>query len=340
MKKFILILVIIIIGGVWYGWVTINSHQYSKDEKVVVEVTKGMNATQIINALKDSKVIDSTFLFKVALRLTNSAKDLKPGVYEISKRDSYSTIIKTLSTGISFNEIQLTFLEGWNLRDYASYLISQGVITNEDEWYREAGYPASQSNSSKLISHKQDSMLVDIPQGYSLEGYLYPDTYRFYADASVSDIIAEMIKNYHSRFEDVRSRTRPQNLSWYEVMTLASVVVKEGRSFEDKKNVAGVFLNRLEIGMGLQSDPTVNYVTLKVTDNPTLEDIAIESHYNTYKYRGLPPTPIANPSVEDVRAVLEATQHDYFYFLNTQDGELVFSKTFDEHKRNRIKYGQ
>jgi UPF0755 protein len=123
-------------------------------------------------------------------------------------------------------------------------------------------------------------------------------------------------------------------------MTLASVVVKEGRTFEEKKGVAGVFLNRLEIGMGLQSDPTVNYVTLKVTDNPTLEDIAVESEYNTYKYAGLPPTPIANPAYEDVLAVLEATKHEYYYFLNTKEGKLIFSKTFAEHKENRIKYGQ
>jgi UPF0755 protein len=117
-------------------------------------------------------------------------------------------------------------------------------------------------------------------------------------------------------------------------------VVKEGRTFEDKKMIAGVFKNRLEIGMGLQSDPTVNYVTLKVTDNPSLEDIATESAYNTYKYAGLPPTPIANPGLEDILAVLHPAEHEYFFFLNTQQGEMIYSKDFEEHKANRVKYNQ
>ena len=117
-------------------------------------------------------------------------------------------------------------------------------------------------------------------------------------------------------------------------------LVDEGKSYEDKRMVAGVFLNRLEIGMALQSDPTVNYITLKVTDNPLLDDISIDNPYNTYKNAGLPPGPVANPGLDDIRAVIDPIDHNYFFFINSQEGEMIFSKDFEEHKANRVKYNQ
>ena len=178
-----------------------------------------------------------------------------------------------------------------------------------------------------------------MPQGKTLEGYFFPDTYFILKNGTVKDVYIKAMTNFEQKFADsIQSKIGDRN--FFDVLTMASIVAKEGKTYEDKRMIAGVFYNRLEAGIGLGSDPTVNYITRKVTDNPTLNDTSIASPYNTYKYRGLPPGPISNPGLDDILATLEYTKHDYLYFLNTQDGKLIFSKSFEEHKANRIKYGQ
>jgi UPF0755 protein len=119
---------------------------------------------------------------------------------------------------------------------------------------------------------------------------------------------------------------------------LASIIEKEAKTLEDKKRVAGVYYNRLDIGMALQADPTVNYITEKKTDRPSQEDIETDSLYNTYKYPGLPLGPICNPGLDSILAAIYPEKNGYFYFLNTPDGQMIFSKTLAEHKKNRAKY--
>ena len=124
----------------------------------------------------------------------------------------------------------------------------------------------------------------------------------------------------------------------FEVMTLASILEREVQSDVDIRNAADVFLKRIKIGMPLQSDATVNYITGKKTTRPTLEDLAADSLYNTYKYTGLPPGPISNPGMTAIRAAIEPTTNDYYYFITNTAGEAVFARTLEEHQKNIQQY--
>ncbi len=342
MIKYALFICVIVTGILGYvGFRAVYVGQMGSDEPVIVRVEKGQGVASVVADLESKQLLDSKLLFTVYLTKSGLDTKIKPGTYEVNSAMSMKTLAEVLISGVSYNERTITFLEGWNLRDIAQYLMREDFIMDEEDLYAVTGYPAQVFHGVNDELLAQYPFLQDVPSGYSLEGFIFPDTYRVYADASVEDIIKKALDNFQTKYTTrIESELFKTPLSFYDALKLASVVVKEARLPDDKKKVAGVFLNRMNIRMALQSDPTVNYVTLKVTDNPSLEDIAMESEYNTYKYAGLPPTPIANPGIEDILAVLDPAQHSYFFFLNTKQGEMIFSKDFDEHRANRIKYGQ
>ncbi len=338
-KVFSFALVAALLGAVWLCAV-ITIGQSGSDEPVVVTIGKGEGVAEIMATLEEHDLLDSSLVFKAWLAYKGYDRALKPGSYELTPSMSMDVIAQELISGVSYNEASITLLEGWNLRQVADYLIAQGFIANAEDLYTYTGYPAQVFHGTNDVLHDEYAFLTSVPSGYSFEGFIFPDTYRVFTDASVESILRKVFDNFESKYELLADEIEASELDWYDVITLASIVSKEARTYEDKRMVAGVFLNRMEIGMALQSDPTVNYVTLKVTDNPSLDDIATESEYNTYKYAGLPPTPIANPGLDDIKAVLDPVDHNYFFFLNTQQGEMIFSRDFDEHRANRVKYGQ
>ena len=202
--------------------------------------------------------------------------------------------------------------------------------------------------------------LEDKPASADLEGFLFPDTYRIFKPSgngedeqtsSGNAVIKKMLDNFQIKLPaNAEAQAKAQGLSFYQALTLASIVENEtGRNAiteeqkqaleAERKIVAGIFLNRLRAGIALESDATINYVTGKNEPSPSLADLKINSPYNTYKNRGLPPTPISNPSLSAIMAVLEPAKTEYFYFLHKQpSGEPVYSKTFEEHVQNKFKY--
>ncbi len=203
--------------------------------------------------------------------------------------------------------------------------------------------------------------LVEKPAKTSLEGYLFPDTYRFAKGAQPADVITKMLDNFSKRvaslgvesagndfvitgYEDLRvsGGDNLAGLSLYDIITLASIIERESGGngpmslAEERGLIAGVFYNRLMSGQGLESDATVNYITGKNTPGVSGSDTQINSPYNTYRYAGLPPGPIGAPSLGSIQAALHPTKSDYFYFLHKQpSGEVIFSKTFAEHTKAR-----
>ena len=175
-----------------------------------------------------------------------------------------------------------------------------------------------------------------IPEGKSLEGFLFPDTYIFTIDATAEEIVIKMLSNFDKRVSsDMRDDLAAEDRSLYEILIFASVVEGEVPSDADRGVVAGIFKNRLDIDMALQSDATIDYIKGEAEIKHTLADLEIDSLYNTYKYPGLPPGPINNPSLASIEAAINPSETDYMYFLNNATtGETVFSKTFDEHINN------
>ena len=189
----------------------------------------------------------------------------------------------------------------------------------------------------------EDEILMGIPADQGLEGYLFPDTYRFRSDATSAIVAETMLLTLKRRLAE-NGIAIPRNLIFeggltlHEIITLASMVEREVRTPEDMKLVAGIFYTRMKIGMALQADSTVNYVTGKSDTAVSLEDSRVDSPYNTYQNLGLPPGPISNPGMNAILAVLEPTDSDYLYFLTTDDGDVVYAQTFDEHVANKYQY--
>lgn len=233
--------------------------------------------------------------------------------------------------------VKVTLIEGWTVDQIASELAKKGLVTKDDFISATAEY---QSSAFPLI-HTTKS--------HNLEGYLFPDTYEFYAKSSSDDIIKVLLGNFSSRLKSLGVTDPDQKfngLDLYQIVILASIIEKESGgngsttgelSLQDERNlIASVFYNRMKIGQALESDATINYVTKKDTPAVSAEDLQINSAYNTYKYAGLPPGPICNPSLGSLRAALYPAQSDYYYFLHKQStGEVDFSKTFAEHKQKK-----
>lgn len=220
-------------------------------------------------------------------------------------------------------EITLTIIPGWNLRDIAQYLVAQGVASSTSDVYAVTGEPADPKD----------------PTG-SAEGALAPETIRFFKGVSIETVI----KEFHDlRVQQLTSAMQApivkRGITPQQLLTMASIVEKEAKIDADRKLVADILWRRVKIGMPLQLDSTVSYAVNKIgTVFTTSAERAVDSPWNTYKYRGLPPSPICMPSLESITDALYPTPNQYWYFLSGSDGNMHYAKTLEEHNANRVKY--
>jgi UPF0755 protein len=242
-------------------------------------------------------------------------------------------------------EIEITIIPGWNLKQIAEDWVKKGLLKNSEELYRLAGTPLGVSNSGAAptllppTSTELAFLFKDKPTGATYEGYFLPETYRVYADATPEEVIEKIFTTWGVKLTpDIIDEIKRQKKSFYEVLTLASVVEKEVGNAEDRGMVADIFLRRLNNEWALQSCATINYITGKNSPAASSEDIKIDSPYNTYMYKGLPPGPIGSPSVASVKAVLFPTKNQYWFFMAGTDGVTRFAKTLEEHNLNVQKY--
>lgn len=339
MKKILAIIIIslAISGGLAYKAVYIG--QSGSAELREVTIKSGMNLNQISQELTQAGVLHNKFLFKEYLRFAHLDSSLKAGTYKIAGNLSLKELAGSINDTKSQLATDITIPEGWDLRDIAAELKKQGIIKNESELYAAVGTPASSDNGAFTALKDEYSFLKSAPEGYSLEGFLFPDTYRFFKNATLDDVLKKIFDNFQNKFDQqIQSELAGSGMNLYQALTLASIVAKEGKTFDDKKMIAGVYVNRINAGMALQADPTVNYANAQDNIHPDDKDLNVDSPYNTYKNKGLPPGPIANPGLEDILAALNPTKHNYYYFLSTKDGKAVFARTFEEHVANRQKY--
>jgi len=346
MKKLFIILLIlaILVAGLWFFKITFLC-QNGKGLIKSFEIKEGEGVHQISRNLKSQGLIANSFIFETYIWATKSGSKILAGEHKINDHWSIRQLVNFLISGNALeNERTITILEGWNLRDIVNYFVKEGIITESDELYGLVGYPGVDYTGNFTLPNPKDfssdyEFLIEKPKNLSLEGYLFPDTYRVYKNASLEDIIKKMLDNFDKKIDSkILGEIDNQNKKLYDILTLASIIEKEAKTLEDKKRVAGVYYNRLKIGMALQADPTVNYITEKQTDRPSHEDLEVKSLYNTYKYPGLPPGPICNPGLDSIMAAIYPEKNNYMYFLNTPDGKMIFSKTLSEHRRNREKY--
>ncbi len=319
----------------------INTPANENGTAIKFTVAKGEGVKQISQELFQAGLIRSKFHFTTYVSQTKTAANMQAGVYQLSPAMTIKQIVAELVAGKVINEEkEITIIPGWNLRDIAQYFQSAGIASST-AFYKLAGEPLHKYASGSLPDYAAEfSVLADKPKNYSLEGYLFPDTYRVYNNAKPADVILKMIGNLDAKFTpQMRSDIAQQGKTIYQIITMASIIEKEVRKTEDMKIVSGIFWNRLKIAQPLGSDATLSYIYNDNNAAHSLEQIKVDSPYNTYRFAGLPPGPICNPSLDAIMAAIYPAATDYYYFLtNPANGETIFAKTLDEHNRNKQKY--
>lgn len=289
------------------------------NDKVVVRITPGMASGEIGDLLAEKGVIDSTWKFKLAVKLNGAGDKFQAGTFSLQENMTVGDALGVLINGRATSQ-WVTIPEGYDVRQIAKLLAKHGLVEEKE-------FLAAAKDFAPY------DYIVKSPEAdYAIEGFLFPDTYEFATDASCQDIMRRMTDEFdHKLTPELRQQASQRNLSVYELVTLASLVEKEARFPEDRPIIAQVFFKRLNINMPLQTDTTIQYLLDGPKENLSIADTQIDSPYNTYQHYGLPPGPIASPGMASIEAVLNPAVTDYLYFVADTQGHNHYGYTYDEH---------
>ncbi len=295
-----------------------------------LKITEGLSATAIWQKAVDRGFSTSTLPWRYHAWRLDAGENIKTGVYNIEKGEKIKEIINRLISGDSASdELSITFPEGFTLAQIAKRVAARGIVNKND--FITAAQPQNFVNEFAFLSN--------VPPSRDLEGYLFPDTYRFLKDENPHDVISRFLINFDNKFTpDLIQEARNSNRTLDEIIIMASIIEREVTKNEDMGLVSGILWKRYDDGVGLAADATIRYALDKWDKPLTYEDLQTDSPYNTRKYRGLPPTPICNPGLRAIIAAVRLTESDYYYYLSTPEGETIFSKTNAEHNTNKAKY--
>ena len=310
----------------------LNQAVAATGENQIFTISAGQSVKGIAGRLYDEGLISDALVFRVAAKLQHKDTTIEAGDYTLSPAMSMQAILDGLQSGTTA-EISLRIQEGWRVEDIAEYLEDEGLAEGED---------FIRAVSTVLYDYEflAAAAPFGVPENATLEGFLYPDTYRLPKNAGVDDIVIRLLNNFNRHYEASLSAALTQSdLSLYEAVILASIVEREARGFEEMQMVAGVFLNRLDSGMRLDSDPTTLYSLGDWKAPLTAANLQIDSPYNTRRYTGLPPGPICSPGKDAIMAVLQPAEHDYLYFLTDKAGTMRYASSNAGHNENKRLYG-
>lgn len=327
MKRVILwlLLIIIVAAGVIGVRVALAEVQpykgYAGDEQFV-DIPPGARPASIGRRLVEAGVVRDTIGFRFELLRSGSGRRLQAGEYRFDRPMTVKEVVSKIARGDVYL-LPITFREGLTIREMAQLYESKGF-----------------GSAAEFVTAATDARPVHgfDPAARDLEGYLFPDTYALPRQSTAAQLVARMVAAFERALTpELRAQAESRGLNVRELVTLASIVEKETGKAEERPLVAAVYANRLKIGMGLQCDPTVIYALQRVdryTGNLTRDDLQFDSPYNTYRYAGLPPGPIAAPGRASLEAAANPADVPYIYFVARGDGSHVFATTLDEHNHN------
>ncbi len=280
----------------------------------VFTITPGSSLTQVTRQLHDKKIIRSQVLFQSAVIVLGGEKRVIAGDYLFDTRDTSPHIAYRFLHGLfELNPIKITIPEGWNTFQIARYIKKQIPTFDVDAFL-------------KITKEKK------------LEGYLFPNTYFFSPHVTPEGVAQQMSSMFTASLLTV-PEINTFRASKNDIITMASLVEAEAQTTADRRIVAGILWKRLSEGMPLQVDSTFMYINGKNTYELTASDLKINSPYNTYIYRGLPPTPINNPGIDSIRATVTPVDTENLFFFSSRDGTMYYAKTYEQHKKNISRYG-
>ncbi len=308
---FLFVLVSVIFGGFAFLWNETRPPTIFP-ASVIVEIPAGTSVRGIAEILQYNGIIHSPTLFRMLIILSGKESGIQSGAYLFSEQMDLSQVTrKMLTTDRGIERIRLTIPEGLTLRQTAT-LVAKGL-------------PATSETDFLALSKGK-------------EGYLFPDTYFFLSNATTGPVALAMSENFITKTATLKQEATELGKEWSDIVTMASIIEEETVSDFDQRLVSGVLWNRIKIGMRLQVDASFAYLLGKPSSEITVTDLELDSPYNTYRYAGLPPAPIANPGLRALSAALYPTANSYLYYLSDADGVLHYAKTFEEHKANKEKY--
>ncbi len=326
LKWVLLSILFVVIAGIMALYATYQQlllpKSTSGEEKMRIVVSPGENSATIGDMLEKRKVIKSSFAFQVYAQLSGAKHQLQAGTYILSPADSTQQITEQLKKGKT-DVFNVTIYPGQTIKEIAKSLKKQGFTKKEVD---------------EALSAKYDHpLLKNKPEGASLEGYIFPETYQLEGTDTLQSLITRSMDELYANIQenDLVNKLKKQGLTLHQAITLASIIQKEVVSEEDEKQVAQIFLKRLKEDMRLDADSTSVFAAKQLGKSP---NVYIESPYNTRLRSGLPPGPIGNFNFAALLAVANPASGDYLYFVSGDDGTTHYARTLEEHEKNTQKY--
>jgi UPF0755 protein len=321
---FLVVIALIAAGAAYYfgGQRLYASYKGYAANEQFVDVTSGAGPMSIGQKLIEAGVVSDAYTWRAALWLSGRSRDLKAGEYRFDRPMTALEVVDKIARGDVYRRL-VTFREGLTIHEMSEVFEQAGLGPAED--FRKAA--------------QDESLIQDLDSdARDLEGYLFPDTYSLRRETAAATLVGQMVGSFRKVFPPaLQDAAKARGLTVRQAVTLASLVEKETAVPEERPVVAAVYLNRQAIKMPMQADPTVIYAMQRAGNyngNIRKEDLQIDSPYNTYRYPGLPPGPIAAPGKASLEAAVNPAQVDYLYFVSKNDGSHVFARTLDEHNRN------
>ena len=315
---------IVVLAGAAYWWA--NQPVSMTQTPVDFRVLPGSSVRQVVTQIHQAGVTVQPDLLRLSIRFMGFATHIKAGTYTLNEGDTPSTILEKLRTG-DVSLVELRFPEGWSFKQWRQYLASQAGIEQT---------LAKVPNDEVLSKLGLSSVSAQLP-----EGLFFPDTYKVDKGASDVEVFLKAYRSQQSKLAEAWQK-REDNLPYktpYEALIMASIVEKETGKPEDRKKVAAVFVNRMRLGMRLQTDPTVIYgLGDRFDGNLRKVDLLTDTPYNTYTRAGLPPTPIAMPGTASIDAALHPAKESFIFFVARGDGSSEFTNTLAEHNTAVARY--
>jgi UPF0755 protein len=325
-------IIITVIGVVLLLFVLLFRPAQPFDPSVInITIPEGSSARSVQSLLQTNKLLTAHSAFLITLKLFNLEDRVKAGEYSFSPSDPLLTVISKLVGGqtVPAQEIRVAFPEGTSI-------YKMGVILKEKGFKHWRGFQQLVNEGITADLRARHWKLFKYISSESLEGYLFPDTYNFFPDASAEAMAEVMLNRFEAVVVPFWDRAgHDTKRSLHEILTLASIVEKEAKKPDERPIIASVFYNRLKIGMALAADPTIKYALERPSKIVYLDQLSVKSPYNTYKRRGLPPGPICNPGLDSIKAAVYPAKTNYLFFVAKKDGSHSFSKTWQEHERAR-----
>lgn len=310
---FLFVLILVAISFIFFSKTL--KHPLKTDKNIIITVEDGDSFYSLLDKLSSKKVLKLLPVIKAYIKVTNTYVDVKPGEYELHNYMSVKDIINTLNEGDSINSIDFTIPEGFTIDEIANKLEMEEICTKDEFINSVVSYP--------LPPYIKESKI----KRYNLEGFLFPDTYKFSKHSNPDDLVAKMLE----RFEEVWEKTveeaniKVKDEDVEKIITIASMIEKEARVDEERAIVSSVIYNRLKINMKLKIDATVIYALGSHVETVLNKHLEIESPYNTYLIDGLPVGPISNPGAPSILAALKPETTDYLFYVLQEGNKHYFT---------------